>query len=693
MDSGIDIHFSNPLRRALISSFEGDRFLPAALFTNWFRELGVPYFFLFRKNVSCTNLQFAELLALLRVHTIDILRRQHELHFVTLRQFLNQVSDTVSDLQTALLTPTQIADTFVGLYSELVWSMVVVEPFYGSCTAFYPPHLSLDLFRVCSESGYIHSCGINVYTRNLEDADEAGLSIALDTHLRRTNHNAKTFFAVYAHEDFTQYDRDYAADLREGLDDVKIFIEKYYLADKRFVSVLENIRSKFADSLLIPRAGDYRTSHKAALDSGEIDPSHTAWLIIDRQLADDPPYRGHGRFLICYDQLYKNDNPFHIFDENKPGWVAHTTIPHTLAGGMINITRPWWPTTRAVTLSDPFSGTGTVWLECMKFENVRPDCADIEPISLVIAEDNLRFFSLPQSELRQLLHSLRTLTNELPKLRTPSKVKLWPKPEVITAYESAIDIFEMLELSATNASVSVPAQGLEALQTQSLLCRLLFYLSLRTYIRHFAAFRRRSEEWTKGYLSELATLLAQIDQLAELKSYEEEHRVESRGRFATFTGLYSVGSAISSRWLADAAESEVAWPRVGIADAREANLPKVDVIVTDPPYGFNTESNYAELATLYSEAIKGMLSRIGDEGQIVLCLADRSHSGRQIAAFTTRSWVIHQIITEAQALGLEPIREVQIAPEPGSLFRPPYYWESERALRRSILHFRFRRRS
>jgi hypothetical protein len=386
-------HFLEPLRTACVSSFDGPHFRSALLFEKWFRQQGVSYFFLFRKNVSCTNLQFAELFALLRVHTSDPLRGRRQLHFVTLKEFLTQIDSIVHDLQTSRVTPSQLPDTFVSLYSEMFWSMVVVEPLYGSCTAFLPRHLSLDLFRVCGESGYIHSCGINVYTRSLNEADREGLTTAVESHLAKTPALLKSFFTVYAHEDFTQYDRDDAADLRDGLDDVKIFVEKYYLSDHRFVSVLEHINKRLGSRIAIPGPGDYHTAHQEARRNGQIDTSHTLWLIVDRGLTEDPPFRGDERFLVCYDQFYRNENPFHIFDENKPAWVSHTTIPHTLAGAMINITRPWWPANRQVSVSDPFSGTGTIWLECAKFQNVSPRCADLEPITPLLAEDNLRFFS------------------------------------------------------------------------------------------------------------------------------------------------------------------------------------------------------------------------------------------------------------------------------------------------------------
>jgi hypothetical protein len=90
--------------------------------------------------------------------------------------------------------------------------------------------------------------------------------------------------------------------------------------------------------------------------------------------------------------------------------------------------------------------------------------------------------------------------------------------------------------------------------------------------------------------------------------------------------------------------------------------------------------------------ISSIIQSIGNEGQIVLCLPDRSMSGRRIPLFTTRSWVTEQLIGKANELGFEVVTPVNIAPRIGHLFHPPHFWTSERALRRSILFFRLKKK-
>jgi len=87
--------FEQSLRNALIESLRlKDKFVPEAFFNEWFRKLGVAHFFLFKKNLSCTNIQYAELIALIRLHTkgrvpSDAVR---DLHFRTRTHFLNDIA-------------------------------------------------------------------------------------------------------------------------------------------------------------------------------------------------------------------------------------------------------------------------------------------------------------------------------------------------------------------------------------------------------------------------------------------------------------------------------------------------------------------------------------------------------------------------------------------------------------------------
>src|SRR5438552_1091612 len=60
--------FYEPFLRSLEVSIKGGSCDRLALSEHWFREQGKPYFFLFKKNLHVTNIQFGELIALVRTH-------------------------------------------------------------------------------------------------------------------------------------------------------------------------------------------------------------------------------------------------------------------------------------------------------------------------------------------------------------------------------------------------------------------------------------------------------------------------------------------------------------------------------------------------------------------------------------------------------------------------------------------------
>src|SRR5581483_7858763 len=111
------------------------------------------------------------------------------------------------------------------------------------------------------------------------------------------------------------------------------------------------------------------------------------------------------RFYHCYEQEFKNSSPFHPFDENKPAWRAHTTLPHTLTAAMINIALPYRGSS-TVNLCDPFVGSGTTVIEAAKYPYIAPTGSDNDPLVPQLAFDNAEFFGLDAAELRGLLGDL-----------------------------------------------------------------------------------------------------------------------------------------------------------------------------------------------------------------------------------------------------------------------------------------------
>lgn len=693
--------FQEKLKEALNEVSNDKNPLSEKFFSKWFRQKGTPYFFLFKKNLSHTSMQYAEILALIRVHTVDNSGERHELHFLKTKDFIEHwgslfkyIETQVKDIETQVSSPTKptreqliedIIEDIIDLYGKVLFPIVAIELFFGSCIIFIPPHLKLHLFETCSESGYIHSCGPNVYTQSLDEAKPGSLIDDIDCHIKKTLSNDKlAYLAVYAHEDFKKEDTLSAADLRGGLDDTKIYVEKYYLGNDSFVSFLSGLKtsSSLGSRICIQGPGPFREMRDNALKNPNLERDRTLWLLVDRSLSSIRRFPGEERFIICYDQHYKNSNPFHIFDENKPAWVAHTTIPHKLAAAMINITRPWW-TKDDVTIADPFAGSGTIGLECLKYPDINVDCSDLAPISLLLGEDNLRFFAYSTEELEKISKHLKDILagNILNTANTFS----WART-----------IYEKVKSDIQNPA-KISSSIIIELQKKDFLDRLVFYLILRTEIRHFNALERGSEDVNQAYMREVGRFLKQVNKFIEQRKKEEEEEEGSSKRenksFIKIEGRYSLDSSINPDVFKTAWDGNK-W-RIRKQDATDKSEfeKKADVIITDPPYGFNTDEDVFQLAKTYTMALRSMISRFDNVGQLVICLPDKSYTGKKIPVFATSEWLIQQILAEAQSLEFEAVVEAQVLPHPSNLFSPPYYWESERALSRKILHFRFRKLS
>lgn len=667
------------------------RFSLEKFFGKWFRKRGFRHVFLFKKNLKVTNIQFAELLALLKTHTSSVLNGDiiGELLFVSVDEFDVMIYRMVSAFQKKT-TPKDRYGTVAQLYADILKRTMVVEANFGSCAVYVPFNLEVNLAGICAESGYIHSCGNIIYIRNSYKAVPHEFLAALDEYVSQIT--KKMLFIVYAHEDFSEMDQQLqkTGELRDGLDDLKLFVEKFYMDQEPLISVFNRIRTRFADKISLVHPNELKGEIEKYKDDSAFDRSKSIWLIMDRKISPDGKHPGDMRYFICYEQHYSNKNPFQIFNEDKPAWVAPTTIPHSLVGAMINTTRPLWSQQGAAVIGDPFVGTGTTWLESLKFEAAEFEGGDISPIATHLAADNLNFFASSFQEIEKLRRQLTAWHNNPRNRLAPTKYRgsnEQENVEITEAHQWAIDFFDKLTIE--NGTAKFTPAMVRRFKQQSLLRRIFFYLALRTSIRNDTALvRRGNDKWEELYQKELRKLLLEIDGLLAIK--KRESRGNNGGSIAplrVFQDKYSLGCTVSTDWLKQKL-NEKRWKDVVSAkDARELRVGHYDVIVTDPPYGFNTEDAPEALACLYSEVIKSMILALKDIGQLIFAVPDWSFTGRHLPLFVLKEIVSRQVMATAAQVGREVISGNMMYPAPVAVFQPPYYWESERALRRSILHF------
>lgn len=689
-------------RRANDRSFQthGKQFLK-----HWFLKLGTPYHFIFKKNASVTNIQFGELLSLIVKYRTDKFVGFGRLQFLSSQEFSTIISDIMGAYIQKMPPSDSSASEFNKIaeqYWDIISNIIVFEPLFGSCAVLLPPGLSVDIASICGASGYIHSCGRSVLIRNMNKATPSDLEESLKPYMQTPKTSdrlyRKILFVPYCHEDFTPFDRSNASELRSGLDDIKIHLTKYYMGGEPLVRVLQDIEKKFNKTIIFPGPGDFSKADISFRQSQNIDLDKTLFLIIDRGIAPGTFSPSGKRYYICYEQQFINGNIFHRFDENKPAWIAHTTIPHTLMGAMINISWMYAKKTSQFRVADPFVGSGTTYIELLKFKNVKFHGSDLSPFANLLTMDNIEICSLKTKGLERLAAQLKEIEDHLGASSASCS------HQVDREYKQAEALARTVMEGNWEPILDRPA--MDKLEKIPTLGRIVFYTFLKAGVRHAGEIKRLAPA-SKDINSirtvlgdalrrELSQVIKEMHHLIDDRSMYE--RYPSKGlpkdNIVQGQGLYSRTCFVDFSHYQQLAAKRRRADQNETISCKDASLPwkknAYDLIVADPPYGFNTVEDNEKLAKLYRKMIPNMLNALTDGGQIVLALPEISRTGKNIPFFSHKKMVIHQIVVEARALKMDVLVTGHAGGRP-EVARPPYYWESERALRRSILHFRFRK--
>jgi 16S rRNA G966 N2-methylase RsmD len=661
-------------------------------FQNFFVKHGKAYFFVFKKNFKITNMQVIELFSLIRSHIKNLDESDvKNLLFFSSSELENSIEQIYSSFQDITDVDERIDAISLNLHSVLKNS-ITIRIFHGSCAVYVPEHFKVDLRSVCSLAGYIHSCGINIYSRNVDKADSNYFFKNLKEYINGTNSSKKRRFNVYSHEDFSKNDRIYEPDLRDGLEDVKIYIEKYYMGNENLSSVIRKMQSEFKDHLIIRNSGSSEEDFISAKnDSNNVDTEKSIWLIVDSSINKISGEKENNKYYICYEQIYINQNPFHVFRENKPGWIAHTTIPHDLAGAMLNITMPFWPKKPLIKICDPFGGSGTMFFEGLKYSNVEFYSSDLNPLTPTVVSDNGTILRLAALEIQSIIDKLNILPDVI-KNGQMHPDRQGDRGEISDAFHTQIPEILKKKMNIDTfigGEIEFSVKEVAKIKKLSPFSRIIFYLYLKTLIRHSIQWLvRDSETFNEAFQIEsnhFSTLMQNFLRLKKLESIPDSEQ----GKFHLTEGEYSNSCSIEGQHIWD--ESYSRFISVKSVINLEKNL--FDVIVCDPPYGFNVGKEATSLSRLYVDMIYSLISALSDDGQLVISLPEKSFNGRKIPGFIDKKLITQQILTAASELNKEVINEAFTYPGPNKIFAPPFYWESDRALRRSILHFRIRSRS
>lgn len=590
-----------------------------SFFLRWFREFGTPAFFLFQRNLGVTNTQYVELFSLLELHCKKSTAHHnpHRYLFHTTDQFRSLILENINTFLDAPEEDQRAQVTaFAEIYEDLFASSIVVDMFHCSCAVFLPPGLSLDLARLTADAGYIHSAGKSIFIRNFEKTNRNHFENSLDMYLARVpNADLPVRFVVYAHEDFSPYDRRARALIERGIENVKLYIDKLSMGISGLSQIVSDMRQKYEGRLIIPEPGPYTEKHN-------FNTKKTLWLINDRSISTgDSRNPGRGRYYICYEQSIKCENPFHLFDENKPAWKSHTTLPHSLTAALVNITRSSWKDDGI--LCDPFGGTGTTWFEAKRISpRVKIQCSDKDAMTRLLVADNVHFFSLATSQLSRIQEQLSDLehfvsSSEDETMVGPEQVELdigtmSPVVQEADHFKLATGFLDELKIDQPDEvrEFDISDDFVRRLQKHEFFTRLVFYICLRAELRYSGGYARKAISFEKAFSQSVEELNLQIEQFVTLHKHIDADLVCQNTNFIICNGRYSE-IVIPCEFIGElGARLNPLSEEILSLDACQLPENAFDAIICDPPYGFNTSIDHLELTRLYSRFLDVALNSL-----------------------------------------------------------------------------------
>lgn len=639
------------------------------------------YVFVFKQGFKKTNVHAVEFIYLLQMHTVlGKSGKSKHLQVVSTNDILESADQYLPIIRGARDDDerAKTLESFVAFFGN----KAVVDFNMTTATVFLPDEAAVDFAAIVAESGYVHSFGNYIIVDDLQNLTEIRLTNALEYAVKlSTDEGYKTLLVPYCHEDFTSRDRTKSMFLADGLDDIKFYISKAFVGQKRLYHLLkEFVSSKIEEVVLAPT--DYRKSKEEFSAKFPNHEPSTVWLVTDFGLRDDELSASKVKYFLAYRQIFKNENFYHFYEENKPAWASHTTLPHSLAGAMLNLARRWLPDGE-VRICDPFSGSGTVFLEAQKFIGLRCNSYDLSHLNIEVMSDNIRFFQQNAEQLAQVitdLSSFETANPANPLARAASTdSKLGEIFGVVKEWRAAVGGDDFLNLDE-----DVVQRGLSRVG-DSLDSRIALYCALRAAVRGSVDLDRDISSWDEVFKREIVNLKNQIanhlDELKQMGGHIQQDAV-------------TIGSGSYSQQILPPSPSNKSLDLFSLKEfnvADVANLPAglYDAIICDPPYGFNTDEDSVEIikfAELLVMKLVESLKKTG--GQIIMTLPQVSYTGRGIPLSLRGDQVARRLIDYCLKTDRLCWKPALVLPCPlTNYIAPPYYWRSEKALERRVLHF------
>ena len=671
-------------------------------------------------------------------------------------KFLWQSSAPATPLPTeadAIACMERTASDFVDKYRYIFETTIIMNIFFTSALIHIPKSLKTNVRNVAYEAGYIHSIGPALFVRNIEKAREGQLLERIRSFLAAEKSHP-VFVTPYADEFFSPHEKDTPVSIRNGLDGVRLQLRKHYIDGKPLLDFLGTLPPRFNNAVIVPKGfAHYQTERRESITKHAATEKCSMWFITDASITHqcDEQYaaRGHEIYLIVYAQYFLNDNQFIAMKERKPGWYASVTLPHTLSIACINIARPHLPKKSPVIL-DPFCGSGTTLIDAaLRIPDATVIGFDRERLAIRAIEDNLEFFSLNANAIQNLIEHIEPVIAELKngslasyrettegwqrdltKLAPVNLQEASPKGRFLLALALIYSELENARaaLAATQSQENVTLIKLladrgfsekfhEVMNSPNQLAyRILVYAIWRALALGTFSLRGDSSDISSIIAPELERLIREFKYVAAALG-RITHATDDEGKhasaFQSSAGLYSSAGTVrpqaveklraslnkyrSKEFDASKIGKEI---RSGMHLVQVGNSVdllrdihrKVDLIVTDPPYGFNTvEGGSSELRQLFVDLIPACIDALRPGGQMLLVLPAFARNGRQIPFFETQGMLVREIISAGARSKRNFKQFVETFPGDKRLFDFPLYWKSASVLERRIIRFTMER--
>ena len=572
---------------------------------------------------------------------------------------------------------------------DVLSKIIIVDIMHCSALVCVPLSLKVDFLNVILKSGYIAFFGANIYIRNSDKTDIDDIRYKISSYLKKyieiqkindEKYDKKISLIPYTRERFPVSASVYSE--RNGLDGLKIPGEKFFIEGLTVREALYKMIDEDEEGVL-------RNHLHISMENKEdgiherLEKEISFWMVQDYETKyikeKDVYLQGDKSYIIIYAQYLINLNPAHILKEFKPGWVRPNTIPHTLAGSMVQVALSSWfflnGDKRPPKILDPFCGTGTFLLEAAyRSPSSTIIGSDINPLSYILSKINYEFLLHPDVNKAKILQSSLDGLSEQERDRTNKFIKKMQDEE------------EFINYIAENEN--------RLIEDYSLLIRVFAYwfcfrkmyrnVQENPYIIVDSDCVKRQRKVFDRALPKGAKDFDGID----FKFHSATNIDEYCCKIVKYTkskGVYPFLDITLKKVKESIKSLDGQGIYIGNCDYNDLPENSADIIVTDPPYNTNVDEEGFDII----KAIEKLVSIVRHGGCLAVCLPSYTKNGKSIKYSQTASFIIRKIMAVCDKYGKKPIKIAESNSVLNAQNHPIFYWRANIGVSRRGLVFLF----